>query len=56
MASAQAALGAGSWRLAQTAFRVAAEETQDPSAYEGLAQVAWWLDDAEACVGARETA
>lgn len=33
-----------------------AEETADPLAYEGLAQAAWWLDDGEACVGARETA
>ncbi|WP_197024597.1 hypothetical protein [Cellulomonas sp. KRMCY2] len=56
MVSAQSALDAGSWHLARTAFRAVAEETEDPLAYEGLAQVAWWLDDGDACVGARETA
>lgn len=56
LVSAQSALDAGSWRLAWTAFRAVAEETEDPLAYEGLAQAAWWLDDGDTCVGARETA
>lgn len=56
LVSARQALDAGSWQLARTAFRGVAEETADPLAYEGLAQAAWWLDDGEACVGARETA
>lgn len=54
--SAQAALDAGAWRSARDAFRAVADQTDDPLAYEGLAQVAWWLDDAATCVGAREAA
>lgn len=54
--SARSALDAGSWHLARTAFRAVAEETEDPLAYEGLAQAAWWLDEGDTCVGARETA
>jgi ATP/maltotriose-dependent transcriptional regulator MalT len=56
LVSAQAALAAGSWEQAAAAFRVVAEETQDPLAFEGLAQAAWWLDDAGTCVAAREGA
>ena len=53
---ARLALDAGSWQLARTAFQAVAEATEDPLAYEGLAQAAWWLDDGDTCVGARETA
>ncbi len=56
LSSARSALDAGSWQLARTAFQVVAEETADPLAYEGVAQAAWWLDEGETCVGARETA
>ena len=56
LVSARSALDAGSWQLARTAFQAVAEETADPLAYEGLAQAAWWLDEGETCVGARETA
>lgn len=56
LVSAQAALGAGSWQLARTAYRAVAEESDDPLAFEGLAQVAWWLDDGDACVAAHEAA
>ena len=56
LGSARTALDAGSWRLAGTAFRAVATETADPLAYEGLAQAAWWLDDGETCVTAREAA
>lgn len=53
---AQKALAAGSWSLADSAFRAAIAETDDPAAYEGLAQAAWWLDDASTCLTARESA
>ncbi len=56
LVSAQSALDAGSWQLARSEFLAVAEESADPRAFEGLAQVAWWLDDGEVCVGARETA
>lgn len=54
--SAQEALAAGSWAQAAAAFRVVAAETGDPLAFEGLAQAAWWLDDAGTCVAARGSA
>jgi DNA-binding CsgD family transcriptional regulator len=53
---AQEALTAGSWDQAGSAFRAVIEQSADPLAYEGLAQVGWWLDDAESCLKARETA
>ena len=54
--SAQSALDACSWDLALTAFRDVARETEDPLAYEGMAQAAWWLDEGDSCLSARETA
>jgi DNA-binding NarL/FixJ family response regulator len=54
--AAQEALAAGVWGRADSAFRAVIEETDDPVAYEGLGQVAWWLDEAETCLTARETA
>ncbi|UZJ25481.1 LuxR C-terminal-related transcriptional regulator [Rhodococcus antarcticus] len=56
LVSARSALDAGSWLLAIAEYRAVAEETGDPLAHEGLAQAAWWLDDAVTCVGAREQA
>jgi DNA-binding NarL/FixJ family response regulator len=50
------ALSAGLWGRADSAFRAVIEETDDPLAHEGLAQVAWWLDDADTCLEARESA
>lgn len=56
MVSARSALDAGSWQLARTGFQAVVEETADPLAYEGLAQAAWWLDEGDTCVDAREAA
>ncbi len=50
------ALAAGSWSQAAGAFQAVIDESDDPLAHEGLAQVAWWLDDAGTCLGERETA
>jgi DNA-binding CsgD family transcriptional regulator len=55
-AEALAALAAGRWAEAADAFARLAAETGDPGAQEGLAQAAWWLDDAEVALGAREEA
>jgi DNA-binding NarL/FixJ family response regulator len=54
--AAQEALVAGSWEHADRAFRAVIGQTDDPAAYEGLAQVAWWLDDADTSLTARENA
>ncbi len=53
---AQSALTAGAWDLAGSAFRAVIDQDADPRAYEGLAQVCWWTDEAETCLAARETA
>lgn len=56
LAAAQEALASGSWSRADSAFRAVIEQTGDSLAHEGLAQVAWWTDDADTCLTARETA
>jgi DNA-binding CsgD family transcriptional regulator len=56
LASGQAALRAGSWERARAAFVAVLKEAEDPAGLEGLAQAAWWLDDADQCIGAREAA
>ena len=55
LADATAALVAGRWQEATEAFTSLAT-TGGPGAQEGLAQAAWWLDDATVAVGAREAA
>ena len=56
LVSATLALDSGSWQLARTEFQAVAEQSADPLAYEGWAQAAWWLDEGETCIGARESA
>ena len=53
---AHAEMGAGHWLRAAELFAVLVDSTDDPHAHEGLAQAAWWLDDAETALGAREAA
>ncbi|MDP3968844.1 MAG: LuxR C-terminal-related transcriptional regulator [Nocardioides sp.] len=53
---AAAELGAGRWVHAAELFAALATATDDPKAHEGLAQAAWWLDDADTTLGAREAA
>ncbi len=55
-AQANAALSTGRWTQAGELFAQLAAETEDASAHEGLAQAAWWLDDADTALGAREAA
>ena len=55
LTDATAALIAGRWLEASKAFASLAS-TGGPRAQEGLAQAAWWLDDAGVAVGAREAA
>lgn len=54
--AARAALRAGDWGAARSGFEAVLRTVDDPLAYEGLAQAAWWLDDADTCVGSRERA
>lgn len=54
--AAEAALAAGRWSLAAALFAGLLASTDDPRAQVGLAQAAWWLDDAETTLGAREAA
>ena len=56
LAAAQEALASGSWSQADSAFRAVIAQTGDSVAHEGLAQVAWWTDDKDTCLTARETA
>ncbi|SFB46617.1 regulatory protein, luxR family [Nocardioides alpinus] len=55
-ADAVAELRAGRWVRAAELFTALTAETDDPHAHEGLAQAAWWLDDAATALGAREAA
>ena len=43
-----AALAAGRWEDARTAFEQSLASQETPEALEGLSWAAWWLDDAEA--------
>ena len=52
----QAALRSGDWRRARECFEAALSSGPDGTAYEGLAQAQWWLDDGLACLQAREDA
>lgn len=54
--AAAAALHAGRWADAAASYAALASETADPRAQEGLAQVGWWLDDADTALDAREAA
>lgn len=54
--AARSALRAGRWVQAAAMFAGLAAATDDASAHESLAQAAWWLDDAETTLGAREAA
>lgn len=56
LSSAQSALDSHLWRRALAAFQVASVETHQPLAYEGWSQAAWWLDEGEVCLAARESA
>lgn len=53
---ADVALRAGRWVQAAAMFASLADATDDASAHESLAQAAWWLDDADTALGAREAA
>ena len=61
MASDQVAAGWGElreahWKSARERFQAALAAEETPEAFEGLSWAAWWLDDGEAVIAAREGA
>lgn len=56
LTAASHALQSGRWDEAAAGFSAVAVASDDPWAHEGLAQTAWWLDDGELSLGAREAA
>ena len=56
LTEAQEALAAGRWDEARDGFSAVLDGGDDPVASEGLAQVGWWYDDADMCLGACEAA
>ncbi len=46
----------GDWPAARAAFERAIESVPSPEAYEGLGLATFWLEDADAAIGARESA
>lgn len=51
---AEVALRSGEWTRARDDFLAVVAEHPRASAYEGLAQALWWLDDGAGCLEARE--
>ncbi|TCC57965.1 helix-turn-helix transcriptional regulator [Kribbella pittospori] len=52
----RAALSQGAWLVARAQFEGALEVSATPEAFEGLSWATWWLEDAAACLEAREQA
>ena len=52
----RAALEQARWGPARAIFEEALAEDETPEAFEGLSWAAWWLDDGEAVLAARESA
>lgn len=50
------ALAEGSWQEARARFDAAVRHRDDAEALEGLSWAAWWLEDIDACIDARERA
>jgi len=52
----RAELAAARWEAAREAFAAALADEETPEAFEGLSWAAWWLDDRDAVLHAREHA
>jgi LuxR family transcriptional regulator, maltose regulon positive regulatory protein len=50
------ALAKGAWQAARAHFDAAVGDHDDAEALEGLSWAAWWLEDIDACIDARERA
>lgn len=56
MGDAVAALKQGQWERARVGFEALLEQGESPEALEGLAEAAWWLEDAAAVLTTRQRA
>lgn len=56
MAAGRAALARGAWRDARALFEEALVQGENAEALEGLSWAAWWLEDVDRCLDARERA
>lgn len=56
LAAGRAALTRGAWSEARARFLDALAVHEAPAALEGLSWAAWWLEDADGCLDARERA
>lgn len=56
LAAGHEALARGAWEEARDLFTAAAAAAETPEALEGLGVAAWWLDDGETTLDARERA
>jgi LuxR family transcriptional regulator, maltose regulon positive regulatory protein len=50
------ALARGAWEEARARFAAASSTGDDAAAFEGLSWAAWWLEEVDTCIGARERA
>ena len=50
------ALAEGAWQRARSRFDTALSQHDDADALEGLSWAAWWLEDTDTCIDARERA
>jgi LuxR family transcriptional regulator, maltose regulon positive regulatory protein len=50
------ALSRGAWQEARADFAAVVDQGDDAEALEGLSWAAWWLEDIDACIDARERA
>src|SRR5262245_32100155 len=50
------ALAEGRWEAARDMFARTLAREETPESLEGLSWAAWWLDDADTCVDARQRA
>ena len=56
LGDAAAALRQGQWERARAGFEAVLAEGKSPEALEGLAEAAWWLEDASVALAARRRA
>jgi ATP/maltotriose-dependent transcriptional regulator MalT len=56
LARGWSALASGGWGAARAAFGEALRDSPSAAAWEGMSWAAWWLEDAGACLEAREQA
>src|SRR5439155_23832446 len=56
LAVGEAALAAGDWEAARSAFEAALEQRDEPAARDGLARALWWIEGPRAALAERSRA